>query len=202
MTFETVPVVHLDRGRFPEYPDADPEAVLTGLARRFERVLVVDAQGIRANDADLEFLQHAARKRAIWADAGSRYATDAMDLFVAGAERVTMRWNTVKGVEELAEAASLAQPGALFLGLEFPRREFLPHPKDKRTALDAARLAEGLGIGLVYIVDRPDPSFVRDLPLAQVARYVQGAGADGQHQAWGYAGSLVGPVDLVEEAAP
>src|ERR1051325_159586 len=66
VTFETVPVVHLDRARFPEYPDADPEAVLTGLARRFERVVVVDAQGVRANDADLEFLPHPARNGALW----------------------------------------------------------------------------------------------------------------------------------------
>lgn len=199
MTFESFPVVHLDHSKFPEYPKADPEDVLTRLARKFEHVVIVDAGGIKANLADLEFLQKSARKRAVWVDAGSRYATDAMDLFVAGAERVTMRWNTLRAIEELAEAASLAQPGGLFVGLEFPRREFLKHPKDARSAADVVRLADGLGLGVVYITDATDPYFVRDLPLSQVSRHYQGSKPIAELEAWGFAGQLVGPVDIAAE---
>lgn len=199
MTFESFPVVHLERGAFPEYPTADTEDVLTRLARKYESVVLVDTGGIKYNNADLEFYQKAARKRALWVDAGSRYSTDAMDLFVAGAERVTMRWNTLHAVEELADAAALAQPGGLFLGLEFPRKTFLKNAKDARSAADVVRLADGLGIGVVYITDTDDPFFVRDLPLSQVERYHQGAKPMADLQSWGFAGELVGPVNIEPE---
>ena len=201
MTFEVLPIVHLDRRRFPEYPDADPDAALTQLARRYERVALADVAGIRANDADLEFLQAAARRRAIWADAGSRYATDAMDLFIAGAETVTMRWNTLHAPKELEEAASLAQPGALLLGLEYPRGGFLRHPKDPRDAADAARLAETLGMGVVHIVHEADAAAVRALPAPTTPRDHQGGtrARAAELQAGGYAGALLPPAELPEE---
>jgi hypothetical protein len=203
VTFETLPVVHLERRRFPEYPGADTELVLTRLARRFGRVVVVDAGGIRTNNADLEFIQESSRKRLLWMDAGSRYATDAMDLFVAGAETVTLRWNTIHSAAELEEAAGLAQEGSLLVGIEFPRGRFLPHPRDPRPAEAVVELAQRLGVGVVYVADRPDPSFVRALPGASTARWLQGG--DGalaaELQSWGYHGALVGPVTLEGDGA-
>jgi hypothetical protein len=200
--FETLPVVHLERRRFPEYPDAEPEQALTALARRFERVVLVDVAGVRRNAADLEFLQMSARKRSLWVDAGSRYATDAMDLFVAGAENVTMRWNTLSAPAELEDAASLAQHGALFVGLEFPRGTFLKNPADARGADDVARHAESLGLGVVHIVDSGDAAFARDLPVTRTPRYLQGGSRAlaGELQAWGFAGALLSPAELPPEA--
>lgn len=200
--FETLPVAHLERGRFPEYPGADPEDVLTRLARRFGRVVLVDAAGVRANDADLEFLAFASRKRALWVDAGSRFATDAMDLFVAGADAVTMRWNTLDRPSELEEAAALAQEGGLFVGLEFPHGRFLPHPKDKRDAAAVVSLAQELGLGVVYQVEKADATLARSLPPASVPKYLQGAAsadAAAELQAQGYRGALVGPLTLEAE---
>lgn len=199
MTFETLPVVHLDRGRFPEYPDADPTTALTELARRFGRVALVDVAGIRKNDPDLEFLQHAARKRAIWMDAGSRYATDAMDLFVAGAESVTLRWNTLHDARELEEAAALAEAGAIFVGLEFPQGGFLRHPTDARGAADVARFAESLGLGVVIITDAIHDDALRALPVTTTARYLQGAPRSADAQRFGFAGALLAPNDIPEE---
>jgi hypothetical protein len=201
-TFETLPLVHLERGRFPEYPGPDTEVVLTRLARSFGRVVLVDAAGVRSNDADLEFLQFASRKRAIWADAGSRFATDAMDLFVAGAEAVTMRWNTLDAPAELAEAASLAQEGALFVGLEFPRGAFLKHPRDGRDAAGVLAMAQELGIGAVLQVDRVDLATARALPPASVTKWIQGSAtsdAATELQALGFHGAVVGPVTLEAE---
>lgn len=172
MAFETVPVIHLERRRIPEYPGEDTDAVLTQLARAFGRVAIVDVSGVKANASDLDFIQKASRKRPLWVDAGSRFATDAMDLFVAGAETVTMRWNTLDSPEELAEAAEVTQHGSLFLGLEFPRGAFLPHPKDRRGAAEAAAFAEGLGIGLVLQVE--PAADLRSLPASTASRYVQG----------------------------
>lgn len=203
VTFETLPVVHMEKRRLPEYPQADPEGVLTHLARRFGRVALVDVTGIRTNDADLEFLQTSSRRRSVWMDAGSRYATDAMDLFVAGADAVTMRWNTVDSAAELKEAAEMAQPGSLFLGLEYPRGAFLRNPRDARDARDVAALARELQLGLVYLVDRHDDHFLRSLPEASL-RYVQGAPpsvADALHS-MGYSGMLVAPAHLPPEEKP
>lgn len=202
MTFETLPVVHLERRRLPEYPGADPEAAFTQLARRFGRVVLVDVSGVRTNDADLEFLQAAARRRSVWADAGSRFATDAMDLFVAGAEAVTLRWNTLDSRAELEEAASMCQPGSLFLSLEFPRGSFLRHPDDPASAREVAALAQQHGVGLVYVVDRSDEGFLRTLPEATTPRYVQGVplAASAPLQAMGYQGALLAPTQLPPEA--
>jgi len=201
MTFETLPVIHLDEGRFPEYPDDDAERVLTTLARRFGRVVIIDVAGVRANDADLEFLQQASRRRPIWMDAGSRYATDAMDLFVAGAEAVTIRWNTLQRVEELQEAAELCDPGTLFLGLEYPRGEFLSNARDGRDPHEVVRLAESLGVGVVYMLDTADENAARRLPGAATPRYVQGAIPPMTVQSMGFQGAMLRPT-LLPEATP
>ena len=201
--FETLPVVHLEHRALPEFPGEDPEGVLTELARRFGRVVLVDAAGVRANDADLEFIQGATRKRAAWVDAGSRYATDAMDLFVAGAEAVTMRWNTLHRTQELEEAATMCQPGSLFVGIEYPHGNFLPHRKDKRGADEVARYAESLGAGVVFIVDKPDDELLRALPPAMTSRFVQGVAARSVAplQEMGFQGALVTAAEI-PEAAP
>ena len=200
VAFETLPVVHLDRRRLPEYPDEEPEGILTDLARAFGRVAVVDVQGIRRNEADLEFIQQAGRRRPLWVDAGSRYATDAMDLFVAGAETVTMRWNTLDSPKELEEAAEVAQHGSLLLGLEFPRGGFLKHARDARTAHEAAAFAEKLGLGLVLLVDAA--ADLRSLPTSTAARFVQGLPRERALAAeeLGYQGALLSPSELPRDA--
>lgn len=203
MTFETGPVLHLERGRFPEYPGAQPDRVLTELARRFGRVAIVDADGVRANDADLEFLQAASRSRPVWADAGSRYATDAMDLFVAGAELVTLRWNTLRSPDELEEALGMCQPGTLFLGLEYPHGKFLPHAKDKRDAAQLVRFAEEHGAGVVFILDpQATADTLRALPPSTAPRWIQGASKQVAEaaQEMGFQGALLAPIELGDVA--
>lgn len=203
VAFETVPMLHLDQRRFPEYPERAPEGVLTALARAFGRVALVDVQGVRRNEADLEFVQQVARRRSVWVDAGSRFATDAMDLFVAGAETVTMRWNTLDSIEELREAADVTQPGSLLLGLEFPRGGFLKHSKDARGPHEAAAFAESLGLGLVLLTDVG--ADLRALPTSTAARFVAGLPRDRALAAeeLGYQGALLSPSELpAEEAAP
>lgn len=202
VTFETLPVVHLDEGRFPEYPEQDPERVLTALARRFGRVVLTDVAGVRSNDADVEFIQEASRRRPLWVDAGSRYADDAMDLFVAGADAVTLRWNTIDSADELHEAVEVCQPGTLFLALEFPRGSFLPHRRDARGAADVVHLAEELGLGLVMVVERADDDALRALPLSRTPRFVQGPANVVSAQEMGFAGAMVAPAALPEEASP
>lgn len=204
MSLEAVPVVHVENGQLLELPDDDVEASLTDLARRFERVAIVDVEGIRRNTADLTFLQAAGRRRSIWVDAGSRYANDAMDLFIAGAESVTLRWNTLHNAAELEEAASLCQPETLFLCLEFPGGKFLEHRKDPRPASAVVRLAESLGVGIVYVTDTADASFVRSLPPANVPRWLMGPtkGLRDDLQSWGFHGVLARLDELPEAKTP
>lgn len=200
MAFETLPVVHLDGGRFPEFPEADVERVLTGLARRFGRVVVVDAEGVRRNRPELEVLQAAARRRSVWVDAGSRFATDAMDLFIAGAETVTMRWNTLDDAKELEEAADLCNPESLLVGLEYPRGGFLRNRRDARPAADVVRLAERLDVGQVHFVERGDESAVRALPFSSGRRFVHGPvwGQRELLEELGFVGALV-PAPLIPD---
>jgi hypothetical protein len=198
VAFETVPVVHVEAGRFPEYPGVDPERVLTQLARRFGRVALVDVEGVRRNEPQVEFLQAASRRRSLWVDAGSRYATDAMDVFVAGADQVTLRWNTLRDARELDEAAQLAQPGSLFLALEFPKGRFLPNPHDKRGPDAVVALAQAAGVGVVHILDaEPD---LHALPPGS-DRWAQGIPRRlaGQAQEMGFAGALLAPAELPAE---
>lgn len=196
VTFETLPVLHLQRGRFPEYPDAEPEEVLKTLARAHQRVAIIDVAGIRMNEADLEFVQGASRKRSTWVDAGSRYATDAMDLLIAGAETVTLRWNTLDSAAELEEAAEDCSPGSLFLGLEVPHAGFLRHPKDKRPLDEVATWAASLGVGLVLMV--APGTDLATLPVTNTPRFVQGLPREQALAAkdLGFQGALLAPVEL------
>lgn len=201
MTFETLPVLHVERRGLPEYPGVAPEEAFTRLGRRFGRLVLVDVTGVRTNDADLEFLQAAGRRHAsLWVDAGSRYATDAMDLFVAGAETVTLRWNTLHSADELQEASEMTQAGSLFVGLEYPRGAFLRNPRDPRGPEEVVKLAESVGAGVVYYVDRADESFLRALPPATL-RYAQGAplSAAQDLQAMGFRGMLLAPSQIPPE---
>jgi hypothetical protein len=201
VTFETLPVLHVERRRLPEYPGVDPEEAFTRLGRRFGRLALVDVTGVRTNDADLEFLQTTGRRHAsLWVDAGSRYATDAMDLFVAGAETVTMRWNTLHAAEELREASDMTQAGNLFVGLEYPRGAFLRNARDPRSADEVVKLAESVGAGVVYYVDRADEGFLRSLPPATL-RYVQGAPLSAAQalQDMDFRGMLLAPAQLPPE---
>lgn len=201
MSFETVPVVHLVGGAFPEYPDADPERALSTLARRFGRIALVDAEGIRRNEPDVAFIQAHSKRRSLWVDAGPRYAADAMDVLVAGAESATIRWNTVRDAKELEEAALMAQAGSLFLAIEYPHGRFLPHAKDGRGPEELARLAESLGLGLLFILDGGDEATLRALPASTAPRWVQGVPRRvvGSLQDMGFAGALLAPSEIPPE---
>jgi len=202
VAFETLPVVHVVGGRFPEYEGQDPERALGALAKRFGKLVLVDAEGIQRNEPQVEFLQAAAHRRSVWVDAGSRYADDAMDLFVAGAEAVTMRWNTLHRPDELADAAEIAQPGALFLGLEWPKGQFLRHRHDARSAEDVVSWATAHGVGIVHVLDAPDEHALRALPPGS-GRWAQGLPRRlvAAAQEMGFEGAMLPPAEIPPEEA-
>ncbi|HWG91469.1 MAG TPA: HisA/HisF-related TIM barrel protein [Candidatus Thermoplasmatota archaeon] len=149
MSFARFPLVHLSRGRLEEYPTEAPAPALQGLAKRAEMAYVVDLQGLTRNKADLDIVREASRKAALWVDGGSRYATDVMDLFIAGAERVTVRWNTLHSYSELIEASDLSEE--VYLGVEF-QNGFVDNRRDPAGSVDHLfRSVQQLGVGLVLI---------------------------------------------------
>lgn len=149
MTFTRLPVVHLERGALKEFPGEPLAEALARLSKRHELVYVVDLDGLRENQADLSGLNKASRNASLWLDAGSRYGTDVMDLFVAGAERVTVRWNTLHTIEELEEAAEVSED--VFLGVEF-RNGFVDNKRMPAGSPEALfQRVEDLGIGLVVV---------------------------------------------------
>lgn len=209
MTFERFPVVQLERGHLKEHPEEPLKEALTRLSKAHDQVYLVDLEGLRANKSDLELLAEATRNANLWVDAGSRYATDVMDLFIAGAERVTVRWNTVHDFEELAEAVAFSEE--VFLGVEF-REAFIDNPRDPARTPDLLfQRAEALGIGLVIIDLLAGTAQVRPSLASTGARfrgekwYAGGQGAAYDRETLenlAYSGTLVPAAALARERSP
>jgi uncharacterized protein related to proFAR isomerase len=120
-------------------------------------VWVYDLDGLGRNKADLDTLRKAGDRGNVWVDAGSRFATDAMDVLVAGAEKATLRWDHLASEAELAEAVEMSD--ALLLGLVFDRGQFQRNPLlegDEQRVLGVARDL-GMGIAVIDATERPIP---------------------------------------------
>lgn len=199
-TFEVVPLAQLQRRRLVNADgslDRDVVARVRELAAK-AMVCVLDLDGLRRNKADLNTLRQMADKGNVWADAGSRFATDAMDVLVAGAERATMRWAHLARESELREAHEMSD--ALVLGLEFRAGVFQPNPLLRAGEQQVLALARELNLAIVIIDQEPRPGGV-DRSLAArfqstgLDRWFLGGVRDGgdarELQALGYRGCLV-----------
>lgn len=155
--FEVVPFVQLQKRhllRADGAPDPQPAVPRVRDLAAKGLVCVIDLDGLRRNKADLDAVRKMAEKGNVWADAGSRFGTDAMDLLVAGAERATLRWHHLADEAELREAHEMSD--ALVLGVEFQGGQFQAHPKlggeDRALAL-----ARELNLGLAVLVPEAKP---------------------------------------------
>ncbi|MCA1813355.1 MAG: hypothetical protein LC624_05315 [Halobacteriales archaeon] len=150
--FETIPQLTLQRRRLVQPGSWEPLAAEpVPRARELAAkglVSIVDLDGLQRNKADLDTLRKCADKGNVWADAGSRFATDAMDVLVAGAERITMRWSTLAREEELRELAEMSD--AVWLGLEH-NGAFVPNPLVRGDEGHARAIAKDLNLGIVVI---------------------------------------------------
>lgn len=153
MSIDVWPALEVDiprRGAARERARKEAAEAIREAASDHERVYVVDRRGLRRNKVDVELLQDVAGDVELWVDAGPRYAEDVVDLFVAGAQHVVVRWHTLDRAAELGEAADMS--GDLSLGAEFTGKEFLPNPREEEvglgTVLDRTRR---LGLGLLVV---------------------------------------------------
>jgi uncharacterized protein related to proFAR isomerase len=164
--FQVVPRVFLRKRRLVRADGSAPGGDAVPRVRELASkgpVWVVDLHGLDRNRADLDTLRKLAEKGNVWVDGASRYATDAMDLLVAGAERVVLRWSALASEEELRESVALSD--AIVLALEYDGA-IVPHPTMDGEAR-ALALARDLELDVAVLDQRRAGTRVGlDRPLA------------------------------------
>jgi uncharacterized protein related to proFAR isomerase len=152
-SLEILPVIHA-RGGDLVGPDAEPlEEDLKEVARRFSRnwdaVYVVDLDGLKRNRPEVGLVQQLSDRVHTWADAGARTPEDSMDLLMAGAEQVTVRYHTADEREVVRETVRISEQVAL--GMEFRDQELVQNRAWPATPPELVELAEDLQIPLVVV---------------------------------------------------
>lgn len=203
-SFDVVPGVHVQNRRFTDSArEGTPVEQATALAREFGSVYVVDVDAVRVNRPDVEFLQDLCRARPVWLDTGPRDASDAMDAFIAGAERLTVRWGALRGARNLDELADLAEPETVLVMLEFEDGRFVRSPRERH--LDEAavlKMVRDHGFGAVASAPAFDASIARRVGAEGASWWygpVRRAEAT-ELRRLGYQGAVV-PEPLAREAA-
>lgn len=214
---EIVPVLHVRDGQAmvgrpgawepmpTPYPDGGDDVV--GLARhlsvRFGRVGIVDLGAGRTDDAHHNLYQKLAKQNvALWIDARPETLEDVLDLFVAGADRVTVRMDRMDA-DDLVEVLDMAD-GEVWLGYAFRNLDELHRQLRER---DPFRFLDAGAEGIVLIdleragtTSGPDPRAVDAIPYKDVPVYVAGGIASPEHidllDELGAAGALVGTAAL------
>ncbi|HXQ48412.1 MAG TPA: HisA/HisF-related TIM barrel protein [Thermoplasmata archaeon] len=74
----------------------------------YERLYVVDLDGVDRDQPQLDYLQEIARGGEIWVDAGVRTADQAIDVLVAGAQRAVLSTAFLRSDRELRKAWRLS----------------------------------------------------------------------------------------------
>lgn len=150
---EVLPVIHAHKGQLVG-PDANPlEEDLKSVTRRFSReydaVYLVDLDGIKSNTPKVDLVQQVSHRVHTWADAGSRSAEDVMDLVIAGAEQVTVRYETAGSEDVIRDALRLTENVAL--GIEFQDQELVQNDRWPATPPGLLDLAEDLHLPVVVV---------------------------------------------------
>ena len=152
-SLEILPVIHARDGALVG-PDAEPlEEDLRQVARRFSRnrdaVYLVDLDGLKRNRPQVGLMQRLSDRVHTWADAGPRNAEDSMDLLMAGAEQVTVRYHTAEARDVVRETVRISEQVAL--GMEFRDQELVQNRAWPATPPELVDLAEDLQIPLVVV---------------------------------------------------
>ncbi len=86
--------------------------VVKSLGKEYGEVYLVDIDGLEKNKADLNLYGKLSHD-SLWIDAGPRFLGDLVDLFVAGASKVTIRWKMMN-MQTMREARRICE-GKIFL---------------------------------------------------------------------------------------
>jgi hypothetical protein len=89
-------------------PEPDPFDVIDRLHPEYERLYLVDLDGIERGVPQLEYIQELSREIDLWVDAGVATADAAIDILVAGAIRAVLSSSSLRGPVELKRAWKLS----------------------------------------------------------------------------------------------
>lgn len=103
---DTIPLVYLKKGKLGKLQDTKwiPQAgntpqIQIGFYNKHEEIYVIDLDGYKKNRANLDFYRLVSRKISLWVDAAPRFPEDVMDLFVSGANKITLMWKLIKNAD-------------------------------------------------------------------------------------------------------
>ncbi len=140
--FKGIPVIKGTEGYEPledkEGNKMDIHELIEELKERFDRALITDINGINRDKPQLELCRDLSTKMRLWIDAGSRSRDGAIDVLVAGAERVVLGTKTLIDLEELEKALELSEN--VVLGIDYD--DGIVSPKETIREMSPLSLAE------------------------------------------------------------
>jgi phosphoribosylformimino-5-aminoimidazole carboxamide ribonucleotide (ProFAR) isomerase len=165
MQYEIIPAVNVYKGvpvirgenvyetfKDHEGVDYDIQELIEKLKEDFKRILVLDINGINRDKPQLDLIKILSSKMELWVDGGSRYSDSAIDILVAGAEKVVLGTKTLKSMEELKKVHELSQN--IILGIDYD--DGIVSPKKEISEMTPFRLAQevqSLGIEDIIFTD-------------------------------------------------
>lgn len=159
---ETIPAINLFKGipvikgaeEYEPLEDKDgnkmdTHELIDKLKERFDRVLITDINGINRDKPQLELCRDLSTKMKLWIDAGSRSRDGAIDVIVAGAERVVLGTKTLIDLGELEKALELSEN--VVLGIDYD--EGIVSPKKTIREMSPLSLVEKVkSLGVLEII--------------------------------------------------
>jgi len=171
---EILPRLALQGGKLlGDFPGSfDPKREIEKILEEHGKILFHDMDGILENKPQLDVIKKWEGK-GIWVDAGARYAEGAMDLFVAGAEKVVLGTKTLQGMEELKKACDLSDN--IILEIDFQGGTLQRNLAIKSSSpRDLIRTAKHMGIDICILFDGDgimDSNILSSLDVKEVSLF-------------------------------
>ncbi|MGA8664536.1 MAG: HisA/HisF-related TIM barrel protein [Thermoplasmata archaeon] len=191
-------------------PPLDPFDVVDRLEPDFERLYMVDLDGIERGVPQLEYIQELSRDMDLWVDSGVGTADAAIDILVAGAQRAVLSNSYLRGPVELKRAWKLSTDWAFEVELVEGHVQTYRNAPESPDAPTLVQFAREIGITNVIVSPReqdPDWNLIRSLAVggptwvdgtfdvAQQARLAETGTAGGIFHLDHLLADLVFPVD-------
>lgn len=171
---EILPRLAFHRGRLLGYFPRifDPKKEIEKILEEHGKILFHDMDGILQNRPQLDLIKKWEGK-GIWVDAGVRFAEGAMDLLVAGAEKVVLGTRSLRGMGELKKACDLSED--IIFEIDFQGETLQKNITIKSSSsLDLIKTAEDMGIDICIFFDESgimDSSILSSSPVEKLSLY-------------------------------
>ena len=154
--FKGMPVIKGIQGYEPlqdkDGKNMDVHELIDELKGSFNKILITDINGINRDKPQLELYQDMSTKMKLWIDAGPRSKDGAIDILVAGAEKVVLGTKTLRGLEELEKVVELSEN--VVLGIDYDNGIVTPKKRIREMSpLSLVNEAKNLGIEEIIFTD-------------------------------------------------